>query len=559
MLDRAASSSDMTVMAHDTWGISVKRTHQADLRRAAINLEQMLRTLNFAEGTYNLALGLVTASHPVDIDGRRDTSYLVYKFENDTPAFFLHDKVQSAGAYALVMAAHGVTPAKARKWTFGLREAADEGQDKKIHIPGWMKMFRVLWFLLQPLLIFLFLTSHLREALPIQRFSERLGRNTKRPSGHHTIWLHAASLGEVKQLRPIISELSRCAGVKVLVTTFTKSSAAWLAAEFPHITHRYAVMDGKHAVRRFLDYWQPKVLIVSENEIWPEMIIQSANRGTLLLKIGIRPSRTLSRFPKITKFLLRLFTKLTCTRTGLKDELVGIGVERNRIVICADQRDHRVMLPIDETVLRDISHEIEGRRLWLAASTHETDHEIILTAHAKLAASSNRLLILAPRHPRAAGSIKKTCRQKGLIVSQRSMGESISSATQVYVADTLGELGLFFTLSSIVYLGGGMGPEGGHNPYEPASFCCEILSGPYVDNYRDAFEAVAAKTKVTFVETATQVAAEVVAHEASQLARPERQAISHASNPFQPEVADVVMAAIEWYQPMLIKGSGASS
>lgn len=537
----------------------MKRTRQADLRRAAINLEQILRTLNFAEGTYNLEPGLVTASHPVDIEGRRDTSYLVYKFENGIPDFFLHDKVQSAGAYARVMAAHGVMQANAQKWIVGLREIADENQDKNVHIPRWMKMFRVLWFLLQPLLFILFLTSHLREALPMQRFSERLGRNTTQPSGHPTIWLHAASLGEIKQLRPIISELSRRAGVKILVTTFTKSSAEWLAAEFPHITHRYAVMDGKYAVRRFLDYWQPKVLIVSENEIWPEMIIQSAARGALLLKIGIRPSRTLSRFPKISKFLLGLFAKMTCTCSGLKDELIGVGVERNRIVICADQRDPRAMLPVDETALRDISHQVEGRCLWLAASTHEADHEIILTAHARLAASSNRLLILAPRHPRTAESIKKICRQKGLLVSQRSTGESISSATQVYLADTLGELSLFFTLSSIVYLGGGIGTEGGHNPYEPASFCCEILSGPYVDNYRDAFETVAAKTKVTFVETATQVAAAIVAHEASQLERRERQAISLASDPFQPEVADVVMSAIDWHHPMLIKVNGASS
>ena len=535
------------------------RMHEVELRRVALNLEYALRTMNFTEGTQHLALGVVTASHPVDIDGRQDTSYLVYEFEKDLPAFYLHEKVQCAEAYAGVLAAQGVTPGIARKWVAGLRNVGDIHQGKAIHFPPHMKMFRALYFFLQPALFFLFFVAHLREGLPIQRFTERLGRDEIPPTGQPTVWLHASSLGEIKQLRPILAEFSRREGVTILVTTFTKSSASWLAAEFPHVRHRYAVMDGHRAVRRFLDIWRPEVVIIAENEIWPETIMQSAKRGALLLKIGVRPSRTLRRFPKIVKSLLSLFSKVTCTSPGLRDELVGIGMERNRIVICADQRDPGAILPVDETALGDISRQVEGRRLWLAASTHEADHEIVLAAHAHLSASDNWLLILAPRHPRTAEAIKKSCRQKGLVVASRSMQEGISAATQVYLADTLGELGLFFTLSSVVYLGGGIGAEGGHNPYEPATFGCEILSGPYVENFRDAFASVAAKTKVTFVETAAQLAAEIIAHETSRLARPEWQPLNHASDPFQTEVVDVVVAATEWYRPMLLTRNEVST
>lgn len=535
------------------------RMHEVELRIAALNLEHALRTMKFTEGQRHFVLGFITASHPVDIDGQQDFSYLVYEFEKDLPAFYIHEAVQSAGAYADILAAQGVAPETVRKWVACLRNDIEIYEENKVYLPLHMKVFRAVYFFLQPVLFFLFLVAHLREGLPMQRFSERLGLDSMRPSGNSTIWLHAASLGEIKQLRPIIAELSRCAGVKVLVTTFTKSSAAWLEAEFPHIAHRYAVMDGRRAVRRFLDVWQPEVVIIAENETWPEMIIQSAERGALLLKVGVRPSRTLRRFPKFAKSLLALFSKVACTSPTLMDELVGMGVERNRIAICADQRNSGAILPVDEAMLSNISHQVDERPLWLAASTHEADHEIVLDAHAYLSASENRLLILAPRHPRTAEAIKKSCRKKGLVVAQRSMNEGISAATQVYLADTLGELGLFFTLSSVVYLGGGLGAEGGHNPYEPASFGCEILSGPHVENFRDAFASIASKTKVTFVETAAQLAAEVVAHETSRLARPERRPLIHAFDPFQIEAVDVVIAATEWFRPTLITRIESSS
>lgn len=532
--------------------------HEVELRRAALNLDHALRALPFAEGTHTLAPGVLAARYPVDLGGRRDRHYLVYDFAGDLPACYLHEKAQSVAAHARLMSRDGVTPGRVNEWVAGLR-AASAAQETKIRLPLRVTMFRGLWYLLQPLLFLLFLISHLREGLPMKRFAERLGRDVSPPGAGPTIWLHAASLGEIKQLRPIIHELARCTDATILVTSFTKSSAAWLVTAFPDVVHRYAVMDGHAALRRFLDRWKPEVVIIAENEIWPEMIIQSARRGALLLKIGVRPSRTLHRFPKIAKTLLDLFSKLTCTSPALKEALVRLGVERQRVVICADQRDTGAILPVDETALHDIARQLAGRRLWLAASTHEADHAIVLDAHARLTASDDRLLILAPRHPRSAEAIKKICRQKGLVVAQRSRDEGISPATRVYLADTFGELGLFFSLCPVVFLGGGIGGEGGHNPYEPASFGCEILSGPHVANFSDAFASIATKTKVTFVETATQLAAEIVAHEASHRARPKGHSRDHAADPFQPEVADVVMAAMAWYRPALITRNEAPS
>ena len=530
--------------------------HEGELRRAALHLDQRLRNLKFEAGKYSFETGNVTVHHPLDIDCRPDFNYLVYEFEADLPPYFLHQSVQSCATYAKVLSVLGVAPTTARKWVESLGNKVDGFRGRKDKLPFYMKVLRIVWFLLKPILIFIALVSHFREGLPISRLSERFGYVFSQSFKMPTVWLHAASLGEVKQLRKILSELSQIGGVSILVTTFTKSSADWIAAEFPNVKHQYAVVDSAQTVRRFLNFWQPKILIIAENEIWPEMIIQSAKRDILLLKIGVRPSRTLHALPKMTNYLLNLFYKVTCTSPNMKEELKSIGVNGNRIVICADQRNANAILPVDESTLNEVSGQIEGRKLWLAASTHEADLEIVLTAQALIAAQENTLLILAPRHPRTAEAIKRNCKLRGLNVAQRSMNDDISKTTNVYLADTFGELGTFFSLSSVVYLGGGIGAEGGHNPYEPASFGCEILSGPLVANFTEAFTAVAAKTKVTFIETPEQLAAAIMAHEVSQHARPVFQTFGAAANAFQTEVSDVVLVALDNTFPLLFGQNG---
>jgi len=420
-------------------------------------------------------------------------------------------------------------------------------------------VIRIILYFLQPFIFFFSLFSHIRERAPITRFPERLGKTSSKPSKRSIIWLHASSLGEVKRLKEILFRLSAYEGVEILVTTFTKSSADWLAKEFPAVIHQFSVMDTRHCVQRFLDYWDPEVLIISENEIWPEMIIQSKKRGVIMLQVGIRPSRTRRRFPEITSFLLNHCSIITCLNEDVRANLLQAGVQSPRVLVCADGRKSSKTSPLDDATRRDLGSQSHGRRLWLAASTHEADHEVVLTAQSVLSRQENMLLVVAPRHPRSAAAIKSRCKRHGLVVAQRSTFEEVTKSTDVYLADTLGELEALFSLSPVVFLGGALGGEGGHNPYEPAAFGCEIITGPDVENFRQAYASVGLRTKVTFVETARQLVQAVKSLWFEKDAWATSQTSDSSAEPRMIEAVDVVMAEIMEKRPSLLENKNETA
>lgn len=321
-----------------------------------------------------------------------------------------------------------------------------------------------------------------------KRFPERLGRGATQDRDP-VIWFHAASLGEVMQIAPLAQHLTQAEQIKILVTTNTITSAQWVARHMPYATHRFAPFDTPAAVRRFLEGWSISVAVFVEGDLWPRLLRGLHKRNVPRILLNARHSRTRARFPAVFDNLLSSFSAVTCRSTTVADHMRALGLPADRVHVLPDLRLTLPKLAVQSETLDPLLDAVGARPVWLAASTHPTDEEAVLVAHQKaLVAFPDALLVLAPRHPNRGEPLQKLAHARALITARRSLGESISAATQVYLADTLGELGAFFTLSPIAFIGGSFGREGGHNPYEPAHFETAIVYGPYVKNFAEAYE-----------------------------------------------------------------------
>ncbi len=478
----------------------------ADLRYAAIRLDLGLRRLPFKEGHAVVPGGRIDLEHPTDLEGNKDADYLVARFPRDLPPFWLHRHAGLTDSYARELARQNVAAADVLNWEWRLAKAGQTGE-----MPWPLTLLRLTLRVLWPVLWLCGVILHLREVGRLSRIGERFGWTNRGRPDCRIVWLHAASLGEAKQLREIIAKLQAEPDVAVVVTTFTASSAAWLAQDCPQAVHQYAPIDTAGCVSRFLDHWRPDTLIIAENELWPEMIVKSAEAGLVLMQVGARPSRTRRRFARSVGFLLNHFAVITCITQKVRGELIDCGVDPARIVLGQDARKATARLPVDERTRQEFARQIGKRNVWVAASTHGSDLDVVLGAHRQLAISAAPLLIIAPRHPRDASGVRTACLRHGFKIAQRSKGEAVADDTDVYIADSFGELGTFFSLTRIVYLGGGLGGEGGHNPYEPAAFGCALLSGPRVENFEHAFQTFRDERIAEFIETPEQLSRSVMA------------------------------------------------
>ena len=331
---------------------------------------------------------------------------------------------------------------------------------------------------------------HRRMGADPKRFSERLGRGAPHDTAP-VLWFHAASLGEVMQIAPLAAYMAQREQIKILVTTTTATSAHWVAQHMPDATHRFAPIDTPAAVGRFLKGWSISAAVFVEGDLWPRMLRELVNRAVPQILLNARHSRTRARFPDAFRALLAPFAHVTCRSEGVAEGLRGLGLRSDRVHVLPDLRLTVPKLPVSEAVTTAVSQAIAARPVWLAASTHPADEEAVLAAHSEvLKACPDALLIIAPRHPNRGPSLHKLAQAQAVKTARRSSGDAITRTTQVYIADTLGELGVFFALSPIVFLGGSFGQEGGHNPYEPANFETALVHGPHVKNFSDAYAAL---------------------------------------------------------------------
>lgn len=320
------------------------------------------------------------------------------------------------------------------------------------------------------------------------RLPERLGQASRpRPEGP-LIWIHGASVGEAQSALPLIERLRReRPDFALLVTSGTVTSARLMGERLPAgVIHQYIPVDLPQAVARFLDHWQPQVGLIIESEFWPNLLRGAAGRGTKLVLLNGRVSldsyNGWRRARPLIHDLLGCFALVAARTPEDQDRLLGLGALR--VANPGDLKAAAPPLRADPEELAALREQIAARPRWLAASTHRGEERAIGEAHRTLKPRHPGLLtLLAPRHPGRAGEVRRELESLGLTVAQRSRAEPIVAATDVYLADSIGELGLWYRLAEVVFVGGSLVPHGGQNLLEPAKLDCAILAGPHTANF----------------------------------------------------------------------------
>lgn len=323
------------------------------------------------------------------------------------------------------------------------------------------------------------------------RLNERLGRPTRaRPAGP-LAWLHGASVGETVSLLPLVAPLIG-RGYAVMLTSGTVTSAEIAANRLPAgAFHQFIPIDTPGAARRFVAHWQPDLVLFAESELWPNLIRAADRPGATLAIINGRMSersmRSWLRMPASIRAVLGHFDLVLAQSAEDAARYRTLGAEADTV---GNIKFDVAALPCDTDEHARLMADIGDRPVFIAASTHPGEEEIVVAAHLAAAQRLPGLLtIIAPRHPVRGGSIRALAEAAGLNVAQRALGEAITPATTLYVADTIGELGLIYRLGSLAFLGGSYIPHGGQNPIEPAKLGRGVLHGPHVFNFTDVYAA----------------------------------------------------------------------
>lgn len=321
------------------------------------------------------------------------------------------------------------------------------------------------------------------------RLNERLGKaSVLRPKGP-IIWFHGASVGEAVSLLPLLYRIrSQFPHMTPLVTTGTVTAATVIIKVLPEgCLHQYSPLDVPVWIERFLTYWQPDIAVFVESEFWPNLILTCRAQNIPLYLINAHLSEksyhSWRRFPSIIGRLLSCFEVCLAQSATIAKRLLDLGAPPSKVRVCGNLKFAADPLPYDTTEFTKIQSAVQGRPLWIAASTHSGEEILIGEAHSLIKeALPNALTIIIPRHSHRGEEIVKELVAKGLQVARRSCQQAIQPSTDVYLVDTMGELGLFYRLSDVAFIGGTFVPIGGHNPIEAALLDCALIWGPYIHN-----------------------------------------------------------------------------
>jgi 3-deoxy-D-manno-octulosonic-acid transferase len=323
------------------------------------------------------------------------------------------------------------------------------------------------------------------------RIGERRGEpSALRPPGP-LVWVHGASVGEFVAVLPLVERI-RARGFTVLMTTGTVTSAELAEKRLPPgALHQFIPLDVPPFVTRFLDYWHPDLGLFVESDLWPNLILgASARQIPMILVNGRMSEQSYGRwryFPKTIGTLLRQFD-LCLVRSRNDAERFGV-LGAPRISITGNLKFDVPALPVDARKLAALTEATTGRVVVVAASTHPGEESVIIDVHRRLKINCPGLLtIIAPRHPERGLAIAEVATTARLRPALRSRGASPTGETDLYIFDTLGELGLIYQLAPIVFMGGSLVRHGGQNPIEAIRFGAAILHGPYVSNFDDIYE-----------------------------------------------------------------------
>lgn len=361
-----------------------------------------------------------------------------------------------------------------------------------------LRLYRFIAFIAGPFLLLSLAARARRGRENPARLAERRGvTQATRPKGR-LIWFHAASVGETNSILPLIADIFAAdADINILLTTGTTTSAERVAmaqnSQTPKLIHQFAPLDRRAWAAQFLDHWRPDMAGWVESEIWPNMVLACAERDIPLVMINGRLSdRSFARWQKIApvaRKLLSCFSFVMAQDQTTAKRLRALGAEA--VDVFGNLKLDTPPLGADETALSTLMQSFAGRPVWLAASTHDGEESVMLDVHKRVQTDFPDLMtIIVPRHANRGDAIAAQLIRRlpdASHLAQRSHGQQPRAQTQIYLADTMGELGLFYHATNIVFIGGTLVPHGGQNPIEAAALGCAILHGPHTHNFTEIF------------------------------------------------------------------------
>ena len=325
------------------------------------------------------------------------------------------------------------------------------------------------------------------------RLNERYGESEVARPGGPLVWVHGASVGELLSVIPLIECISE-RGFGVLCTSGTVTSANLAEQRLPKgVIHQFVILDTPRFVKRFIDHWRPDLALFVESDLWPNLIVTSAERGIPLILINGRVSeRSFNRWrrvPGTIAALLRCFDLCLAQSAAHAARYRELGAPH--VTTTGNLKFDVPEPPADPAGLAVLRTAVGGRTVIAGASTHAGEETMLIEAHQRLRGSFPRLLtVVAPRHPDRGPTILDIAHAADLKAALRSRRELPRADTDVYVADTLGELGLIYRLAPIVFVGGSLASHGGQNPIEPIKLGAAVLHGPNVWNFAEIYAAL---------------------------------------------------------------------
>lgn len=349
-----------------------------------------------------------------------------------------------------------------------------------------------------------------------KRIGERFAHGLP-PMAKGGLWVHAVSVGESIAAAPLVRALlERYPDLPLTLTCMTPTGSERIRALFegnPRVQHCYLPYDLPWGMGRFLDHVQPRLGIVMETELWPNLVNQCARRGIPVAlangRLSARSARGYARFAGLTAPMLQQMSLLAVQTETEAQRFRDLGARPEAVTVTGSIKfdlHPAPDLPERAQALR-AQWQALGRPVWIAASTHQGEDEIILAAHRELLRThSDALLVLVPRHPERFAQVGTLVEQAGMSVARRATNEAVGPGIQVLLGDTMGELLLLYGTADIAFVGGSLVPNGGHNLLEPAALTKPVLSGPHLFNFQDIAERLTEAKALQVVDDASGLA-----------------------------------------------------
>ncbi len=374
----------------------------------------------------------------------------------------------------------------------------------------------IIYLLVPVVLLRLFLLGSKNPAYR-QRWKERFGFLSWNNVDDPVIWIHAVSVGEVNAATPIINNvLDEYPNHLLLVTTVTPTGAITVEKQFGNnVRHCYLPYDLPYSVKKFLNVVKPSVLITMETEIWPNLYQACKNLNIPILIINARLSQKSEKRYRLVSTLMQetlsLVDIIAAQTSSDAERFISFGAVREKVFVTGNLKfDINVPPSIKEQAQSLKRYFSVNRPIWIAASTHDGEDEIILNAHINIMKEfSDAILIIAPRHPERSDKIALLCKNRALNFVKRSNQKTFTSDHAVYLLDTLGELQLHYAASQVAFVGGSLVTTGGQNMMEPASLGLPVITGPHTFNFTEITELLSAQDALIRVSDEQQLKQEV--------------------------------------------------